>query len=1330
MNKFTLLAASLFVSSTVFAEWTKPVAPASTPLAVGDTLYLYNVKADGFLLGANDYETRASVSPTHGFKVCIEEYKTGGVWDGSTYFITDSVEAGGMVGKMGYMFMEGCEKVWVDNTIDGKPNNKYTLTLQADGTYKIGLSKVNPEYNPTFYPETYLGIIPEKKDTRIYLCSPDEFTAEAGYDANGFQISWIFVKPSEYERYVSETVVYEAAVALGTAIEKAKTVAGFDADILSAAEALYANSSATVEAMNAKTNEINEAFVSATLASATATSQVDVLALYGTVEQTFENHETTGWYMNTAATHKQAANSNAAKDASVTGVHLENWNASSFGVGRIYAKLTNIPNGVYRFNTLAFTNVTGGTFAFAGDEKTEVDSKNIDASKEYEVLALVDDNQLEFGLSIEKAGANWVGIDNVNLYYLGAGNDAYQVFVNQKIGTVTDYESEIDEGNIKYYCHNDFDKYLAAKAALVSAQTKADISKAVTQFNNAYGSLSRSIDAYAEFLKLFKQAEGWLTAMDNSSDEANLLADYLQDEAENEDDFNGNNTAMYILTNGTLSTAQIYLERIYFEQLYNDAVASGMKDGDDCTALLKNPRFAEEGGWTSNVGPTWPEGYADETGEVKFPVFQAWNMVCDVYQQLTGLQNGVYEFNINAVFRPGADFNDDNVSVAKAYAYINDSEKAIECADIASADTASARFAKGLYGMKVYGLVTDGTMKVGVTNKVRSVEGCVLWAGDAKLTFRAKNEDVLNMLIDDLLPYSKERLKTAECGSAEIDALSYAIKNINKEDRYDAYIELKRTTEAVDKGVELYSNLYIVLEELSATLASSRENLDARFADEIDVKIGNYYSDFYGGSLANDEVEDAIDEARELIVRIKTALIIDPEDEEQPVDYTSMIINPTFDPEKGDKNTTTIEGWTTTAMNGYKQNTVSYNRAPFELSQKLSGLPAGTYKVKVHTYYRAGYWNEEEAHIANGEETHLTTLYATVGEKTYSTPVLNLTEGASSTVLSVNGNSYTLSDGRFAPDGTTASAEYFAAGAYLNELEFVVSGGETVTIGLSKKDVFPNDYQVVGAWELWKMPAPEIIPEEIQDTTDMSSLIVNNEFDPERGDKVVTYIDGWTTTAMNGYKQNTVSYNRAPFHLYQTISGLPKGTYKVTVNTYYRAGYYNEEEARIANGEDTHLDTLYVQTPEKCYKRLVKNLSEDASTSPETSGNTYTLGNGLYAPDGTTPSVDYFNAGYYLNGLHFYLESGDITIGLRKDVVLPNDYSVVGAWHLYYFGKGNYLDKITKEDGELDAIKATDVEMATPVAYYSLSGTRLAQPQKGVNIVKMSNGMTLKIIVK
>ena len=34
-------------------------------------------------------------------------------------------------------------------------------------------------------------------------------------------------------------------------------------------------------------------------------------------------------------------------------------------------------------------------------------------------------------------------------------------------------------------------------------------------------------------------------------------------------------------------------------------------------------------------------------------MFEAQNMVCDVYQELTGLQNGLYEMNLQAVFRPG-----------------------------------------------------------------------------------------------------------------------------------------------------------------------------------------------------------------------------------------------------------------------------------------------------------------------------------------------------------------------------------------------------------------------------------------------------------------------------------------------------------------------------------------------------------------------------------------------------------------------------------------------------------------------------------------------------
>ena len=63
-QKFLLLGAALMMSATVFAQWTKPV-PSNTQDMVDDGAtiqFLYNTGAGGFLAGANDYNTRASVA--------------------------------------------------------------------------------------------------------------------------------------------------------------------------------------------------------------------------------------------------------------------------------------------------------------------------------------------------------------------------------------------------------------------------------------------------------------------------------------------------------------------------------------------------------------------------------------------------------------------------------------------------------------------------------------------------------------------------------------------------------------------------------------------------------------------------------------------------------------------------------------------------------------------------------------------------------------------------------------------------------------------------------------------------------------------------------------------------------------------------------------------------------------------------------------------------------------------------------------------------------------------------------------------------------------------
>ena len=359
-----------------------------------------------------------------------------------------------------------------------------------------------------------------------------------------------------------------------------------------------------------------------------------------------------------------------------------------------------------------------------------------------------------------------------------------------------------------------------------------------------------------------------------------------------------------------------------------------------------------------------------------------------------------------------------------------------------------------------------------------------------------------------------------------------------------------------------------------------------------------------------------------------------------------------------------------------------------------------------------------------GKETHLTTLYAETSEAKFTKPVMNLTEGASDVAVP-DVNVYTLSNGKYAPDGTTPTAAYFAAGYYLNELEFTVPADGEVTIGLSKKEVIANDYEVVGEWKLWYMGDPD---EQLK-ATDVSTLIVNNNFDPAKGDKNEGKIEGWVTTAMNGYKEYTVSYNRAAFELNQTLNGLPEGTYKVTVHTYYRAGYWNEEEALMNEGKETHLTTLYAETANKKYSKPVMNLTEGATAEQLSPSNKfYTLSNGLYAPDGTTGTAEYFKAGAYLNELPFYVgNDGTVTIGLSKKEVIANDYEVVGEWKLYYYGAG---DKVAEIGGDT-AIKAIEWNAGNNVAgIYNTSGARLAAPQRGINIIRTTEGKTIKVLVK
>ncbi len=1101
MRKLYMLLASAMLSIPTFAQWTKPDLPTAQALSVGDECYLLNIDAGGFLVGANEWGTRASYDPTHGHKIYIQKFESEDdevTWDGESYFITNYVEQGGSAGKIMAMDFSSTTDIWMDRAISATATNQgFMFEDMGDNIYKIGFAKVNEEaysYEGA-WSGAYLGGIPEMNDTRLYVCLPGGGT---GYSEDNYQLRWIFVTPEDYTTYTEALTLYNAAVSLGEAIETAKAEnEGID---LSEVEAVYNNYSSTTDELTTAEERTTELVIAFQTETASATTPANYTPLITNAD--YDDGTNDGWSGTSATVSYGVA-------------EIYSWSANTFDY---YQTISSLPAGVYRVGVTGYyrsgTNavdeenyINGNDTRYvslyatsdvqtttallplqnSGYSSTALGGSTYQSSLGYvpnsmeaaniyfeagqyaatQTLVAVDsEGTLTIGLQkTESATDNWAIWDNWTLEYLGAESDAYQLLAQQTVDAATDYETLVGNGSVEFYDHNAYDAYLTAKNTLLAASDGDAVASAITTFEEALATLETSIEAYSTFNTTYQEAEDWLTTQAADTDEATALSEYL-------------NEAIDMLYNGEMTAEEITAQNDTLSELYYNAKASGMSDGDDCTSFLVNADFTASGGWTSAVGPTWP------TEEL--PVGEAQNMLCDVYQELTGLQNGLYEFTTYDIYRTSDASSVTGDEDFKAYIYINSYKKKMNGLLDGQSETSlysddyqlssgnyvpnsvagvNAYFNAGLYKQTVYGLVTDGTMRIGYCNNLRYADGSRTWWGPATLIFRAKNEDALREATDMSLAEAEEQL-TYICGLPEINALNDAIavaSDATGDDIYDALVSLKAAMADVDTCTTAYSNLLVALANLEDAIATVEMSDETKADAQSTLDEAN--ASYDARSLSCAEAEELTETINSLVVSLK----LDTDDSgslEDPQDVSSLIVNNTFDPSRGDKSTSTIDGWTTSALNGYKEYTCSYNRATIDLYQDLTGLPEGTYKVTVHTYYRAGYWYDEEEHINNGEETHLTTLYAQTTDNEYTTPVMNLTEGATTT-LPASVSYYTLSSGLYAPDGTSASAAYFSAGYYLNELPFYVGDDGKVRIGLSKTEIYANDYEVVGEWNLY-----------------------------------------------------------------------------------------------------------------------------------------------------------------------------------------------------------------------------------------------------------------------
>ena len=196
---------------------------------------------------------------------------------------------------------------------------------------------------------------------------------------------------------------------------------------------------------------------------------------------------------------------------------------------------------------------------------------------------------------------------------------------------------------------------------------------------------------------------------------------------------------------------------------------------------------------------------------------------------------------------------------------------------------------------------------------------------------------------------------------------------------------------------------------------------------------------------------------------------------------------------------------------------------------------------------------------------------------------------------------------------------------------------------------------------------------------------------------------GWSVAPTFNF--SCLEFYQATFDFNQTITGLPAGTYKTTVQAFQRPGAYATAYSDYVNGTNKVSTYLYANTESV----KVAHIGTEARTS-KLGGSEVSVGSpARYIPDNMEAASKYFAKGLYENEIMAELAEGknSLKIGLRCSSSSDGYWTIFDNFHLYYYG-----------DMTKDHITGID-EIATgadnvPAAVYNLQGQKVGDSLDGL----------------
>ena len=965
-RSFALLVAAVLVSvSGKAAGWNVP-EPNLQAISNGDTVYLYNVGAKGFLSMGEAWGTQAIIGTSAPLQTKAQlqdsTLNTWKIWTsakGGKHLFRTNSDA-----KIG----DGVKGCFADG---GDAKNVWTILPIAEGAKVYTIQMVNTDADSALF------------DANLYLGTQLDHTSGAGtdgithgayFDVNTDtldNIHWGFVS-------LNDMKVYNAKVSLVATMTKA---AAKKLDV-TAAEAVLNNVAATLEEVEAQTAALNQAIANVV----TPDDPVDVTETYLGPNYNF-NSSHADWTSTMIASNDnepiqnnaQATNRCTDEVANVykvfDGSFWENWDPSAY-TGKMHKVAKGIPSGVYQASLAAFVNTWDAEnafnkkqYVFFNDQKVLLRSA---LNEKYTAMVVIDADTLDIGFAQDSAIANWAGIDNAKLMYFGNGIEAYQYMSTHNTEVLASDYADHSLFNTAYY-----DAVVSAIDAAKTTTTVADAIAAYAVTKDALEALRLNKEEYAKLDKLYlKLYSAVLT-------EGVPGLDALFDEVEE-------NVTDKQMTNEELAA---YVANV--QDQITKAYQSSYNAGDDVTeAFVVNAAF-ETSGSASTKGWNYSSKTGTNAGGGSSGVIEVWNGDFDCNQTLTGLKNGVYTLSVQGYYRTtnenaGAAWtawtaaNGENTgdNTVRSYIYINSATQPLanifswnsatqetgmtangadpityEPNDVKSANTA---FGKGadVYLNQVVGICYDRTLKIGIacSDPTAKVGRWTLW-NDFKLVYNGNDAALIAPVLQQLinkgttLAESKMPAELKSALNAEIASATSEVSGTDGVKMMAAYQVLATAIDTAQKGADAYVELTAANANLTAAISKYAETAKEEVLTDATTLNAAVTAAVNDGTITVPEVAGKITEIDSVIFLLK-----EPKGEASdinPLDYSYLIANPDLTDAATSTRVAAPKGWTIetkkygkkaagcdaqfSLLEGYNGN--------FDIYQDIKGLKKGVYQV-------------------------------------------------------------------------------------------------------------------------------------------------------------------------------------------------------------------------------------------------------------------------------------------------------------------------------------------------------------------------------------------------